>query len=224
MTTTTITTDPAIVAGLQAASAAGNSFAASLLAGIARYGSLTARQEDAARRLLAQAAGSAPGSEKTALASSVQAVFELLARAQASGLKYPKIRLQAGDGSPIVLALAGARSRHAGEVQVTDGGGFGEGRYFGRIDRAGSLTAARDMTEAVRDAIGRLAADPVGEAARYGRLTGRCCMCNLPLEDERSVAAGFGPVCAERWGLVRPGKKAARAAVTIAGDDDTAPA
>ncbi len=42
---------------------------------------------------------------------------------------------------------------------------------------------------------------PSTVAARYGRLTGRCCFCSKELTDERSVSAGYGPVCAIKFGL-----------------------
>lgn len=52
------------------------------------------------------------------------------------------------------------------------------------------------------DTLARLAAvaaDPAGEAIRYGRLTGRCSCCSRPLSDPESVAAGIGPICSSKW-------------------------
>lgn len=39
------------------------------------------------------------------------------------------------------------------------------------------------------------------QAARFGKVTGACVFCSRLLTDERSVSAGYGPVCAEREGL-----------------------
>lgn len=36
------------------------------------------------------------------------------------------------------------------------------------------------------------------DAKKYGQLYGTCCMCGRTLTDERSIAAGIGPVCAEK--------------------------
>jgi hypothetical protein len=47
----------------------------------------------------------------------------------------------------------------------------------------------------------KLAKDPVGFAGSYGAATGRCCFCNKPLKTEESTAVGYGPVCADRFGL-----------------------
>jgi hypothetical protein len=76
-------------------------------------------------------------------------------------------------------------------------------RYFGRVTEAGAFVAGRDCHDA--DALGerldRFAADPAGEARTYGRLHGRCCFCNRALQDERSTAVGYGPDCADNYGL-----------------------
>jgi hypothetical protein len=42
---------------------------------------------------------------------------------------------------------------------------------------------------------------PQEAAKNYGRLTGRCCFCQLPLTRSESIAAGYGPVCAGNYGL-----------------------
>lgn len=42
------------------------------------------------------------------------------------------------------------------------------------------------------------------EAAAFGRTHATCVFCGLPLDDDRSVAAGYGPVCAGNKGLWYP--------------------
>lgn len=39
------------------------------------------------------------------------------------------------------------------------------------------------------------------DAAKFGHITGQCVFCARKLTDERSIAVGYGPVCAEREGL-----------------------
>lgn len=39
------------------------------------------------------------------------------------------------------------------------------------------------------------------QAAHFGHTTGSCVFCSRHLTDERSIAVGYGPVCAEREGL-----------------------
>jgi len=42
----------------------------------------------------------------------------------------------------------------------------------------------------------------VDEAARYGRLYGRCMVCGRTLTDEGSIERGIGPICASKGWLV----------------------
>ena len=43
--------------------------------------------------------------------------------------------------------------------------------------------------------------DPIEKMAEMGRLAGRCAFCTRQLEDERSTAHGYGPVCAKNYQL-----------------------
>lgn len=47
----------------------------------------------------------------------------------------------------------------------------------------------------------RLTAD---EARAFGRQHSICCACGQLLEDDRSIAAGYGPYCAEKYGWTYP--------------------
>lgn len=121
----------------------------------------------------------------------------------AKRLKRPKVRL-AIDGRQVVLGLAGERSRHPGAVHVTDGGPYGDRRYFGRIDTDGAFQASRDADGDVIRLLARFAQEPAKVAAEHGRLTGRCAFCGQGLCDERSTAVGYGPICAEQYRLPFP--------------------
>lgn len=105
----------------------------------------------------------------------------------------------------VQLAVAGERSKYAGDLQVTDGRPYGSNTYFGRVDKGGNWTQSRSLTEqdiaAVRQLLREFSENPAATAKRHGALTGRCCFCNTKLTDERSTAAGFGPVCAKNYGL-----------------------
>jgi len=116
-------------------------------------------------------------------------------------LKYPKIRLQTSTGQPVVLYRAGSNSKYFGQIQVTDGGHFGIGKYFGRIDTEGNYHSTQDSTPEVVSLLQELSKDPAGVASKYGKLTGNCCFCGLPLSDKRSTDVGYGPVCADHYGL-----------------------
>jgi hypothetical protein len=132
-------------------------------------------------------------------------------------LKYPKITLQLTMGmgtqeSPeqkktLVLYHAGANSKHPGTVQINNGKKFGEYQYqyYGYVEPDGvwkpNPKLSLNIAEQVQKLLSSLAKDPVAVASAHGKMTGRCCFCNKHLTDEKSVAAGYGPVCAEHFGL-----------------------
>ena len=79
--------------------------------------------------------------------------------------------------------------------------------WLGRVTLDGSYQPARKANgraDAIARRLRELAQDPVKVAAEHGKLTGRCCFCNHRLgegKDKRSVAVGYGPDCAEHFGL-----------------------
>ena len=139
------------------------------------------------------------GKPTVAVDADFSGVIALFDKANAH-LKYPKIALDV-DGVEVKLQRCGERSSHPGCVNVTDGGGYGNSRWYGRIERDGSLTSGRALTDEVRALLINLAKDPAHIAAEYGKRTGNCCFCCRALTDERSVSVGYGPVCAQSYGL-----------------------
>lgn len=135
------------------------------------------------------------------LAMDARGVFALFEQAISNNLKYPKIRLRAADGQNVVLSRAGAKSKYTGQIIVTDERPYGSNTYFGRVDTSGNFIPAWANSPAVSSLLLRLSADPAGVASEYGRLTGHCCFCSLPLTDARSTAVGYGPICAGKFGL-----------------------
>jgi len=128
-------------------------------------------------------------------------VFSLFEQAIANRLKYPKIRLQTRTGAPVVLSRAGDKSKYTGQVMITDGRPYGSNVYYGRVGMDGVFYRSAVDSPAVVELLERLACDPAEVAGEYGRLTGQCCFCGLPLTDARSTAVGYGPVCAGKFGL-----------------------
>jgi Family of unknown function (DUF6011) len=124
-----------------------------------------------------------------------------LLRVAGSRLKFPKIRMVTEAGEKLVVSVAGARSKYAGHVMLTDGGPFGANRYYGRIDLDGKVHDGRDMTATIMQLLRTFADNPAGVAAAYGKRTGACCFCSRELETRESLAVGYGPTCAEHYGL-----------------------
>ncbi|KKM74155.1 hypothetical protein LCGC14_1403300, partial [marine sediment metagenome] len=137
--------------------------------------------------------------------SDVYALFEKAA----TGGKWPRITINA-DGFEFHLYVSGAKSVVPGVINVKRSGsaaGNGHGDWYGRITIEGAWDQRHsEVDERMADALSKLAMDPVGTVAMYGRLSGKCCFCKKQLTDDPSVEAGYGPVCAKRWGLPWGGK------------------
>lgn len=117
-----------------------------------------------------------------------------------TGIARPTLTM--GD---LELHVSGTASKYAGQIQVTNGFGYGhpENLWYGRIDSDG-LHRSRACPEAVVVRLKAWNDDPdslVAEAKAYGHRTGCCCFCSTKLTTPESVTAGYGPICAERWGL-----------------------
>ena len=134
-------------------------------------------------------------------ASAIEAIF---ATASAK-LKFPKFILTRG---PVTLkvAKAGPRSKHHGSITVA-APEFGAG-WFGVI-KDGAFHPSRGATPEVVQLVKDFAADPAKVAAEHGHASGNCCFCRRELTTTESLAAGFGPVCAENFGLPWGNKTAA---------------
>lgn len=133
----------------------------------------------------------------------VYAMFELAAK----GGKWPRITINA-DGYEFYIYVSGAKAVLPNVLNVKHPGGNGlYDDWFGRITIDGVWDQRhKEVDERMADALSKLAMDPIGTVAMYGRLSGKCCFCKKQLTDAPSVDAGYGPVCAKRWGLAWGGK------------------
>jgi hypothetical protein len=127
------------------------------------------------------------------------AVRALLQLARDNGKKFPKVKV-ALDGRVLVLALAGAKSKHPGTVSATDDGRYPDNTFFGRIGTDGAFQGNTRAPGygAVLAFLRELNADPAGVIGREGHRSGECCFCG---EDLTASVVGYGPVCAKRHGL-----------------------
>lgn len=129
----------------------------------------------------------------------------LLKKAAENRVQFPAIRLQAGDNR-IVVSL-----RKSGKVYILD--------RDKRVERDGAplklcyavlndeaiLCKMRGVSSSVFDeiavALNQFEAHPEKASALSGHATGECCFCGRHLDTAASVAAGYGPICAEKFGL-----------------------
>jgi hypothetical protein len=131
------------------------------------------------------------------LAAGFIEIVTLFNRARKQGLRYPKIRLETALGQKIVLRMS-----KAGDVTVTDNASaFHDRKYFGKINPEGLYSPTKIVTADVRQLLNDLAENPAKMAALYGHQTSNCCFCGLELTTSESVTMGYGPICADNWGL-----------------------
>jgi hypothetical protein len=118
-------------------------------------------------------------------------------------LQYPKLVIQLADGSDLKLNRAGPKSRFNGAVMLTDGRPFGDNKYYGNVANGElTLTTEGKLRASELENILRSMNTDLGQFAKmYGLKTGNCCFCRKELSHDHSLVAGYGPVCADNYGL-----------------------
>lgn len=136
-------------------------------------------------------------------ASSANNIFALFDKAKES-LKWPKIRFQDEAGTKIVISMAGPKATIPGSLNVTDGGSYGVGKFYARIRRESNIPSVQyypAATSEIKSLIDTILSDPLGVAKMVGLKYSNCCFCGLELTNKNSLTVGYGPICAEKWGL-----------------------
>lgn len=193
-------------------------FADSLLNGkwgLLARGYLSAKQKMWADKLYAETeaklkAQAAPAAD-TAFAELPQVkadrVFDLFDTAKAAGVKYPKITIvmHGHDHRHLRLYLSGPASKAPGTLQMLTEDDTGDLKaWLGRIGRDNHVTASyhgKAHLEAALRTVRELNENPAEAAADHGHLTGNCCFCHKLIKTDASLAVGYGPKCAEKFGL-----------------------
>lgn len=129
-----------------------------------------------------------------------QGILDLFAKAKESKLKRPSIRFDV-DGQTVQFHVAGPASKYVGQIIVSDGGPFGASKFFGAIDGTGVWTQSKYITSQIASIVSGFNTDPKGFAAAYGKKSGQCCFCHKVLLTAESLHVGYGPVCADKFGL-----------------------
>jgi len=191
--------------GLEKLPVNSRSFAQSMLGQFKKYGKLSEKQwlwvEKMADEI--ECFGVPDFSKPAPVAGALGAIVEFFDVA-AQKLKYPAITLQFQSGASIKLARAGQYSKHSGMVNVTDGGSYGNNKFYGRITLDGVFDAygpAQPVQSELTRILAHLSQNPAKVAAEHGVLTSRCCFCNDKLSDPLSKSVGYGKTCSLNWGL-----------------------
>jgi hypothetical protein len=155
-------------------------------------GSLTPRQLAFVEVILRRSQPAAPESTTTLDLTRITQMFDKAAQK----LKNPKVEFMCASGDEFAITRAKDSSRNPGFLYLKSGS-----TYLGKIAPRGAFIPSQDATPDVTKALVDFAADPVAAAFAYGKATSACCFCRKKLTDGRSVEVGYGPICAENFGL-----------------------
>lgn len=133
--------------------------------------------------------------------SGIIAVFETVG----TRLQWPKITLRTASGQTVAISRCGAK--HPGCLNVTNGERYGSFNsvWYGRIEPNGEMYSRANLNDPrvneVRSLLLAFNANPAEVAGAQGRMSGNCVFCQKQLTDPQSVAVGYGPICADHYGL-----------------------
>lgn len=110
-------------------------------------------------------------------------------------LKKPFIKCIGDTDKVFTFKNAPMHGKNAGYVYVTY-----EGEYLGKINQEGDFFGWETPEDVVKQL--KIVAESASDATlRYGRKFGKCGVCSRQLTKERSILAGIGPVCADKYGI-----------------------
>jgi len=127
-----------------------------------------------------------------------------LARAK---LKFPSITYHCDDGSNIKFYLAGQQSKYSGSIMITNGLKYGDAnnKFFGYIPHhgkdAGKIVFHDSVGFTKQSEIIDIVNNPLDTLRVNGIKYSNCCFCGIELTNSASLKAGYGPICADKWGL-----------------------
>lgn len=122
---------------------------------------------------------------------------------QQSKLVHPKLFLTIPGAGPIKLIWPPTTSKYYGCVVITDQTPYPKTTWLGFIAGNGKLGGTKKFgfSKVLVEFLAALDHNPKETIAAYGKQTGKCACCGLPLSDDKSLALGIGPVCAKKWNL-----------------------
>lgn len=107
------------------------------------------------------------------------------------------------DGTAFRISIAGPKSKEPGSLSILSNSKNAEGErdWLGRISKDGTFSPSHKATRNLFIRLKMFALDPAGVAAEHGQVTKTCCFCNTPITTAESLKMGYGPVCADNFGL-----------------------
>lgn len=182
-------------------------FCGSVLAYYDRNGFVTAKQGDALMKVYERMTAPTPKAVETINLANIAALIQRAANYDERGNKVTRIKITISLDAATTLVLR--YSRNTGRTYVNDKerrnpSDESKALAYGVIEKSGEFKvwqAAGDRAPAIVARLREFDADPHKAGALEGHATGNCCFCGRHLETGESVHAGYGPICAERFGL-----------------------
>jgi len=179
-------------------------FATSLFEQFKKKGYLSDKQWFHVHKFIDQIENPPPPPKPEDKLPNINGVYSLMKRAMSAKSKsFPKLWLKLND-SDLKISRATNKSKHRGQLFLSNGEWGNENIYFGRIDTNGDLylvANGKKVKDELINLLTRLVNDPEKVASEYGKLTGNCFACHRQLTDDRSIEVGYGKVCANKFGL-----------------------
>jgi hypothetical protein len=170
------------------AGANGNSFAADLVAKSAR---LSSTQQAWVYKIAHDL--SVPASAPHLIAC--ENLFAAMIEAKVNGLKKPMIRLSGPNNETVTIKYMKA-GKMAGGCWVTV-----DSELAGCINSDGDFAIIRNGPTWLYDLMIKADGNVLESLTEYGKLSGQCSCCGLPLSNELSVRLGIGPICRTKYGF-----------------------
>jgi len=171
-----------------------SSFAQSLLSYKLRTGSLSEKQIAAVEKILERDKVSKAGVSSNHQVK-VDKLMNAFNAAIKNGFKFgkgqPKLRFK-----DFKASLAPASGANPGAIYINDN----DGTYLGKIVN-GEFIKRPECTEVMLSSITKTMENPLVEAIKYGRATGKCSCCGRTLTNGESIRLGIGPICESKFGL-----------------------
>jgi hypothetical protein len=126
----------------------------------------------------------------------------------AENLKWPKIKIEK-EGRLVRIARQGSRSNNEGGLKIDNGCQYGDPSqaYYGNVTPDGVFHYRNNCPADVIELVCGLNSNLGDTASVHGLAFGNCCFCSRELTDPKSVRVGYGPVCADHYGLPHGAKE-----------------
>lgn len=182
--------EPEVAAWLLKASARGSEFASSLRRGVEKYGSLTDPQLASAAKCMDRDA------EREAARAAREAEEDATPEGSLDLRSLPSgyYAVPDGDTRLKVRVRHGSGEKWGDWIFVDDGAEYGSRKNYGR------QAPGKNYRGGIVEQLTAILADPGGASKAYGKLVGCCGVCGRTLEDQNSIDAGIGPICAQKTG------------------------